>query len=85
MDNNEIKTLLSDIEAENRAIEEATYLVKSRGIDGVNLDFEYLGNPGEDYPISMENRPGRMRLIEPHQVVEKVQVWSDRYRRGARQ
>ncbi len=43
------------------------------------------GNPGENYPISMENRSGRMRLIEPRHVMERVQVWSDRYARGARQ
>ena len=50
-----------------------------------DLIIDAYGNPGEDYPISMENRPGRMPLIEPRQVMEKVQVWSDRYRRGARQ
>jgi heptosyltransferase I len=50
-----------------------------------DLIVDAYGNPGEDYPISMENRPGRMPRIMPRQVMEKVQVWSDRYRRGARQ
>ena len=38
------------------------------------------GDLGEAYPISMENRPGRMMRIEPRHVLEKVQLWSHRYR-----
>jgi heptosyltransferase I len=44
-----------------------------------DLIIDAYGDPGEDYPISMENRPGRMRRIETGQVLEKVQVWRDRY------
>src|SRR6185295_5211777 len=50
-----------------------------------DLIVDAYGNPGEDYPISMENRSGRMPLIESRQVMEKVQLWSNRYHRGARQ
>ena len=46
-----------------------------------DLIIDAYGEPGEDYPISMENRPGRMRRIETSQVLEKVQVWRDRYSR----
>lgn len=48
-----------------------------------DLIIDAYGNPGEDYSISMENRPGRMIRIEPQHVLEKVQLWSDRYRGAA--
>ena len=38
------------------------------------------GDPGEDYPISMESRPGRMDRITVEMVLEKVRVWEARYR-----
>ncbi len=46
--------------------------------------FNYLlvdayGDPGEDYPISMENRANRMPLISVRDVLEKVQVWRSHY------
>jgi heptosyltransferase I len=49
-----------------------------------DLIVDAYGEPGEDYPISMENRPGRMQRIEPRDVLEKVQLWSDRYRQEPR-
>lgn len=48
-----------------------------------DLIIDAYGDPGEDYPISMENRPGRMLRIETSHVLEKVQVWRDRYAREA--
>ena len=45
-----------------------------------DLIVDAYGDPGENYPISMENRPGRMARIEPRHVLEKVQLWRDRYR-----
>jgi heptosyltransferase I len=44
-----------------------------------DLIIDAYGEPGEDYPISMENRPGRMRRIETGHVIEKIQLWRDRY------
>ena len=44
-----------------------------------DLIVDAYGDPGEDYPISMENRPGRMELIETHHVLEKVRLWQERY------
>ncbi|HEU4748783.1 MAG TPA: glycosyltransferase family 9 protein [Gemmatimonadaceae bacterium] len=44
-----------------------------------DLIIDAYGDPGEDYPISMENRPGRMRRIETRDVMEKVQLWRQRY------
>jgi heptosyltransferase I len=37
------------------------------------------GDPGEDYPLSMENRPGRMARITVRDVLERVQRWQERY------
>ena len=44
-----------------------------------DLVIDAYGNPGENYPISMENRPGRMQRIETRYVLEKVQLWQERY------
>jgi heptosyltransferase I len=44
-----------------------------------DLIIDAYGDPGEEYPISMENRPGRMKRIETHHVLEKVARWQQRY------
>ena len=44
-----------------------------------DLIIDAYGEPGEDYPISMENRPGHMKRIQTDDVLEKVQLWRDRY------
>lgn len=44
-----------------------------------DLIVDAYGDPGENYPISMENRPGRMKLIETRHVLEKVALWKERY------
>lgn len=44
-----------------------------------DLIVDAYGDPGENYPISMENRPGRMKLIEIRHVLEKVALWRERY------
>jgi heptosyltransferase I len=46
-----------------------------------DLIIDAYGEPGENYPITMENRPGRMKRIETRDVLEKVQLWRDRYTR----
>jgi heptosyltransferase I len=38
------------------------------------------GDPGEDYPISIEKRPGRMGRITVEQVLERVETWERAYR-----
>src|SRR5688500_3942078 len=48
-----------------------------------DLIVDAYGDPGEDYPISMENRPRRMKRIETRDVLEKVEVWRERYAPGA--
>src|SRR5258708_1543740 len=49
MDNASINSLMDSKDAQNTTINEAIKEVKSAGIDGVNIDFEYVGNPGDDY------------------------------------
>ena len=49
----------------------------------LDLVVDAYGDPGENYPISMENRPGRMEQIETQHVLDKVTLWRDRYASGA--
>ncbi len=45
-----------------------------------DLLIDAYGDPGEDYPVSMENRPGRVQRITVEQVREKLSLWQERYR-----
>jgi heptosyltransferase I len=45
-----------------------------------DLIIDAYGDPGEDYPISMENRKDRMHLITVEDVLAKVQLWDTNYR-----
>ncbi len=49
MKNDPILALMDDLEAQNNAINQAVTEVKNRGIDGINVDFEFVGDPGDDY------------------------------------
>ena len=44
-----------------------------------DLLIDAYGDPGEDYPLSMENRPGRMHRITVADVLDKVEVWRRNY------
>jgi len=44
-----------------------------------DLMIDAYGDPGEDYPLSMENRPGRMPRISVQDVLARVQLWKERY------
>ncbi|HKW10988.1 MAG TPA: glycosyltransferase family 9 protein [Gemmatimonadaceae bacterium] len=44
-----------------------------------DLLIDAYGEPGEDYPISMENRRDRMPRITVRDVVERVERWRARY------
>ncbi|HUF28246.1 MAG TPA: glycosyltransferase family 9 protein [Gemmatimonadaceae bacterium] len=50
-----------------------------------DLIVDAYGDPGEDYPISIRNRPGRMERIGVRDVMEKVQLWRERYANHPRQ
>ena len=45
-----------------------------------DLMIDAYGDPGEDYPLDMVYREGRMARITPDDVMEKVRVWEARYR-----
>lgn len=49
MDNDSIKAFLANADARKIAIAQTTEEVKRRGIDGVNIDIEYVGNPAHEY------------------------------------
>lgn len=49
MDDGTITAFLDNPQAQQTAISQTVNLVKARGIDGVNIDFEYIGDPGSSY------------------------------------
>jgi heptosyltransferase I len=44
-----------------------------------DLVIDVYGEPGEDYPITMENHPDRMSRITVKDVLDKVELWRSRY------
>jgi heptosyltransferase I len=48
-----------------------------------DLLIDAYGDPGEPYPISMENRAGRMSRISVRDVLDKVERWRTTYAKGA--
>jgi heptosyltransferase I len=46
----------------------------------LDLAIDEYGDPGENYPVSRANRAGRMQRISVQAVLDKVALWSDRYR-----
>jgi heptosyltransferase I len=44
-----------------------------------DLLIDAYGDPGEDYAITMDKRPGRMERISAEDVVEKIRLWKARY------
>ena len=55
MHNESIEGLLESPEAQENAMDQAIAEVKKRGIDGINVDFEYIGNPGQEYKDAFSN------------------------------
>lgn len=49
MNNPTIRTFLDSEQAQATTIEQTVSEVQNRGIDGINIDFEYTGNPGDSY------------------------------------
>jgi heptosyltransferase I len=44
-----------------------------------DLLIDAYGDPGEAYPLSMENRPGRMARIRVRDVLDRVEHWRTTY------
>lgn len=68
MDNSSIEQFLDNPDAQNEAIKEAVSEVKDRGIDGINVDFEYLGDPGQTYRDEFTNFVGSLNSSLHRQV-----------------
>lgn len=45
-----------------------------------DLLVDAYGDPGEDYPVSLEKRPGRMARVGVADVLARVETWERRYR-----
>jgi spore germination protein len=73
MDNANIRGLMDSPEAQENAINQIVAEVKGRGIDGVNIDMEYTGNPGQDYrdkfTVFTTNLTNRLHQEMPHSKV----------------
>ena len=48
-----------------------------------DLLIDAYGDPGEDYPLSMENRPGRMSRIKVRDVLDRIEHWRTTYARAS--
>lgn len=55
MNNPDIRSLLDSPSAQKRLIEKSTDLVRNKNLDGLNIDFEYVGNPGDGYRNKFTN------------------------------
>ncbi len=49
-----------------------------------DLVIDAYGDPGEDYPLNMDHRSGRMQRISVDDVLTKVEEWQRSYATGAR-
>lgn len=49
MDNDTILSLMDNFKAQEKLISDSVKEVQNRGIEGVNIDFEFVGDPGNDY------------------------------------
>lgn len=49
MKNDPIRNLMDNPEAQSKVINDSVEMVKARGIDGINVDLEYTGDPGPQY------------------------------------
>jgi spore germination protein YaaH len=69
MQNSQILAIMDDPQAQERTINQTVDLVKQRGIDGINVDFEYMGDPGQDYrdkfSIFVENMAQKLHKEVP--------------------
>lgn len=73
MDNYNIRAIMDSQEAQDRTIEQSVAQVKNRGIDGINIDFEYTGDPGQEYRDKFSRFVARM-TDEMHKQVPNSKV-----------
>lgn len=68
-----IEQLVQSDEAQRTFIANVVYLIQSKGINGINLDFEYLGTPSEKIKTGfthlVANLRAEMKRQEPHSTL----------------
>lgn len=73
MDNYKIRQILDSKTSQKRLINETVQEVKNKDLDGVNVDFEYGGNPGSEYrnkySAFVENLTDEMHKVIPESKV----------------
>ncbi len=60
MNNKTIKRFLDNESAQRMAVRNTLETIQARNLDGVNIDFEYLGDPGAGYRQKFSNFVGLM-------------------------
>lgn len=55
MNNYDIESLVNSTDSQKRFIQNAVNLVKKRGLDGINIDFEYVGDSGDEIRNKFSN------------------------------
>lgn len=73
MDNSTIESIMNDQAAQDRTVAQAVQIVKDRGIDGINVDFEYVGDPGQVYRDKFSSFINHL-TIAMHAAVPSSQV-----------
>lgn len=84
MNNGPILNILDSPQAQANAIDQAAGEVKRRGIDGVNVDFEYSGNPGGDYRERFSRFVGDL-TVRMHQEIPGSKVTVSVYAASAKE
>jgi spore germination protein YaaH len=71
--NNNIEKLVQSDDAQKVFISNTIYLMQSKGINGINLDFEYVGTPSEKvrdgFTRLVTNLRAEMKRIEPRSTL----------------
>ena len=83
MKNHNIEAILDSEEAQEIAISQTVEEVRKRGIDGINVDFEYVGNPGYMYRQKFSKFVANM-TARMHQTVPGSRVTVSVYASAAR-
>jgi spore germination protein YaaH len=77
MDNDLIKHFLDSPDAQSRSITNTLAKLKEYDFDGVNVDFEYLGDPGETYRNKFTSFVGSMTsALKPHNLTVSTSVYA---------
>lgn len=68
MDNSTIQAIMDSQSAQDTVIAQSVETVKNRGIDGINIDFEYVGDPGQIYRDKFSRFVGLLTSAMHHAI-----------------